>query len=286
MALYGRGEHERGYSSYQSASGQNYSYSDNEGEFTKLSKTVSSNIQKMVQNVAQLQRMAAQIGTPRDSIDLREKLHQTQHYTNQLAKETTSFLKELAHLPQPPSASDQRQRKMQNERLRTEFSDALNNFQTVQRTVAEKERASVSRARAHSGYGVAAFEEEEKKSDDHLVSPGFSQTRQVLQMEEDVDLELIHEREEAIRKLESDIKDVNQIFKELGVLVHEQGEGIDSIEQNVEIAQTQVEEGAVQLTKAREYQSKVRRKKCCLLITVIVLLAVLALVLGLVFGTR
>lgn len=30
----------------------------------------------------------------------------------------------------------------------------------------------------------------------------FSQTRQVLQMEEDVDLELIHEREEAIRKLE------------------------------------------------------------------------------------
>lgn len=33
--------------------------------------------------------------------------HQTQHYTNQLAKETTSFLKELAHLPQPPSASDQ-----------------------------------------------------------------------------------------------------------------------------------------------------------------------------------
>ena len=44
---------------------------------------------------------------------------------------------------------------MQNERLRTEFSDALNNFQTVQRTAAEKERASVSRARAHSGYGVA-----------------------------------------------------------------------------------------------------------------------------------
>lgn len=52
-------------------------------------------------------------------------------------------------------SSFQRQRKMQNERLRTEFSDALNNFQTVQRTVAEKERASVSRARAHSGYGVA-----------------------------------------------------------------------------------------------------------------------------------
>lgn len=277
MALYGRGEHDHGYASYQSASGQNYSYSDNEGEFTKLSKTVSSNIQKMVQNVAQLQRMAALIGTPRDSMDLREKLHQNQHYTNQLAKETTSFLKELAHLPQPPSASDQRQRKMQNERLRTEFSDALNNFQTVQRTVAEKERASVSRARAHSGYGVAAFEEE-KKSDDHLVSPGFSQTRQVLQMEEDVDLELIHEREEAIRKLESDIKDVNQIFKELGVLVHEQREGIDSIEQNVEITQHQLEGAATQLDHARKYQKRARRNLCISAIVVLVIVVILGLI--------
>lgn len=277
MALYGRSDHEHGYSSYQSDS-------DNGGEFIKLSKAVSTNIQKMVQNVAGLQKLVSEIGTPRDSTEKREKLHQTQHYTNQLAKETTSFLKDLAHLPQPSSASDQRQRKMQNERLRTEFSDALNHFQTVQRTAAEKERASVSRARAHSGYGVAHFEQEEKKSDDHLVSPGFSQTRQVLQMEEDVDLELIHEREEAIRKLEGDIKDVNQIFKELGVLVHEQGEGIDSIEANVESAQIQVEAATEQLTIARQYQNKIRKKKCCLLIAVVVLIAIIALALGIVYG--
>lgn len=97
-------------------------------------------------------------------------------------------------------------------------------------------------------------------------------------MEEDVDLELIHEREEAIRKLESDIKDVNQIFKELGVLVHEQGEGIDSIEQNVEIAQTQVEEGAVQLTKAREYQKRARRNLCISALVVLVIVVILGLI--------
>ena len=40
---------------------------------------------------------------------------------------------------------------MQKERLTDEFSNVLKNFQTVQRTAAEKERASVQRARVHSG---------------------------------------------------------------------------------------------------------------------------------------
>ena len=40
---------------------------------------------------------------------------------------------------------------MQRDRLTDEFSTALKNFQTIQRTAAEKERASVARARAQSG---------------------------------------------------------------------------------------------------------------------------------------
>lgn len=30
-----------------------------------------------------------------------------QHYTNQLAKETNTYMKDLAHLPQPATQSDQ-----------------------------------------------------------------------------------------------------------------------------------------------------------------------------------
>lgn len=40
---------------------------------------------------------------------------------------------------------------MQRDRLTDDFSTALKNFQTIQRTAAEKERASVARARAQSG---------------------------------------------------------------------------------------------------------------------------------------
>ncbi len=56
----------------------------------------------------------------------------------------------------------------------------------------------------------------------------------------DTDLALLQEREERIRQLESDILDVNEIFRDLGALVHEQGETIDTIENNVEEAYNQV----------------------------------------------
>ena len=41
---------------------------------------------------------------------------------------------------------------MQKERLMNEFTTALNNFQTAQRKAAEKEKESVARVKAHTGY--------------------------------------------------------------------------------------------------------------------------------------
>jgi predicted kinase len=53
---------------------------------------------------------------------------------------------------------------------------------------------------------------------------------------------------------QSDISDVNQIFKELGAMVHEQGEIIDSIEASVEKTEVFVGEGASQLRQASNFQ--------------------------------
>lgn len=75
----------------------------------------------------------------------------------------------------------------------------------------------------------------------------------MLQIEEEVDIEMLQEREQAIRKIESDIVEVNQIFKDLATMVHEQGEVIDSIEANIETATVQIHEGTNQLIKASDY---------------------------------
>ncbi|XP_009698347.1 PREDICTED: syntaxin-12 [Cariama cristata] len=220
----------------------------------------------------------SQLGTKQDSSKLQENLQQLQHSANCLAKETNEYLKELGSLPLPLSASEQRQQRLQKERLMNDFSMALNNFQAIQRRVSEKEKETVARARAGSRISVSMlwFREEQ------LVSFDSGEDWNQMQSQEDdvaiteQDLELIKERETAIRQLEADILDVNQIFKDLAMMIHDQGDMIDSIEANVESAEVHVERASEQLQRAAYYQKKSRKKICILILG----LAVASIIIG------
>ncbi|XP_007542175.1 syntaxin-12-like [Poecilia formosa] len=172
-------------------------------DFSTLIQTCSSNIQKITQSTAQIKTMVNQLGTKQDTSELQDRLQQIQHYTNQLAKETNRHLKELGSVPLASSPSEQRQQRIQRDRLMNDFSAALNNFQAVQRRAAEKERESIARARAGS-----CLSNEDRFRDEKLVSfdnqedlgPITTQTEEMAITEED--LELIKERETNIRQLE------------------------------------------------------------------------------------
>lgn len=248
-------------------------------DFTSIIQTCSGNIQRITNNTAQIQTLLNQLGTSKDSSKLQQNLEQIQHSTNVLAKETNTYLKDLASVPAPLSPNEQRQQKLQKERLMNDFSAALNRFQAVQRQVSEKEKETVARARAGS-----RLSGDERQKEEQLVSFDNNEDwNQMQDQEEDLgiteqDLELIKERESAIKKLEADILDVNQIFKDLAVMIHDQGEMIDSIEANVESAEVHVERGTEQLQRAAYYQKK-SRKKICILVLV---LAIVAIILGII----
>ncbi|CAB0038725.1 unnamed protein product [Trichogramma brassicae] len=89
---------------------------------------------------------------------------------------------------------------------------------------------------------------------------------------------LILEQEERIKQIEGDILDVNQVMRELGALVHQQADSINSIENNIENAHGHVELGAQELIKASNYQNKFRRKICILLVVAITFVIILILV--------
>ncbi|KFO94731.1 Syntaxin-12, partial [Buceros rhinoceros silvestris] len=233
---------------------------------------------------AQIKNLMSQLGTKQDSSKLQENLQQLQHSANCLAKETNEYLKELGSLPLPLSASEQRQQRLQKERLMNDFSTALNNFQAVQRRVSEKEKETVARARAGSRisveWGSTCTQRKHRTFLPSLCSG--EDWNQMQTQEEDLaiteqDLELIKERETAIRQLEADILDVNQIFKDLAMMIHDQGDMIDSIEANVESAEVHVERASEQLQRAAYYQKKSRKKICILILG----LAVASLIIGL-----
>ncbi|ETE69728.1 Syntaxin-12 [Ophiophagus hannah] len=224
-------------------------------DFSTIIQTCSTNIQRLAQcNVFKITvsdwliLCVLQLGTKQDSTKLQENLQQLQHTANRLAKETNEFLKELGSLPLPLSTSEQRQQKLQKERLMNDFSAALNNFQAVQRRVSEKEKETVARARAGS-----RFSGDERRREEQLVSFDSNEEWDQMQAQEDdvaiteQDLELIKERETAIRQLE-------WMFFFC----------IDSIEANVENAEVHVENANEQLQRAAYYQKKSRKKICIL----------------------
>ncbi|CAG2166796.1 unnamed protein product [Oppiella nova] len=67
-------------------------------------------------------------------------------------------------------------------------------------------------------------------------------------------LESAQQQHEAVRRLESDILDVNKIFQDLAQMVHQQQDLVDHIEANVITAEVEVETGNRELRTAAEYQ--------------------------------
>ncbi|POI29596.1 hypothetical protein CIB84_006654, partial [Bambusicola thoracicus] len=95
-----------------------------------------------------------------DSFQEYDQMQQKQQYTNQLAKETDKYIKEFGSLP---ATSEQRQKKIQKDRLVGEFTTALTNFQRLQRQAAEKEKDFVARVRASSRLSGGAPEDSYKE---------------------------------------------------------------------------------------------------------------------------
>uniref|UniRef100_A0A8C9ES18 Syntaxin N-terminal domain-containing protein n=1 Tax=Pavo cristatus TaxID=9049 RepID=A0A8C9ES18_PAVCR len=127
------------------------SYSAGLVDPNQLAQRITSNIQKITQCCKILFIIRELLGTPQDTHELRQQLQQKQQYTNQLAKETDKYIKEFGSLP---ATSEQRQKKIQKDRLVGEFTTALTNFQRLQRQAAEKEKDFVARVRASSRISV------------------------------------------------------------------------------------------------------------------------------------
>ena len=182
----------------------------------------------------------------------------------------------------------QRQIKIQKERLTNDLVKTLNKFHEVQKHAMQKQRESNERARANMQHGgdqegiklhpmrsnnnIIDFGDDELGSFENNSSagtrsnnafqnfpPGQTQQQQQQQqaqiaMEADVNMVQLREREAALNKLENDIVDVNMIFKDLAVMVHDQGEIIDSIESNVEAVQMRVTSANSHLESAKNNQ--------------------------------
>lgn len=88
--------------------------------------------------------------------------------------------------------------------------------------------------------------------------------------------DVINERDTEIAQITSSIEELSTIFKELAVLVIDQGTVLDRIDYNMEQVMEQTEKGLDQLEKAERTQKSSRGMKCIgILLTFITLMTII-----------
>uniref|UniRef100_A0A183BV13 t-SNARE coiled-coil homology domain-containing protein n=1 Tax=Globodera pallida TaxID=36090 RepID=A0A183BV13_GLOPA len=153
------------------------------------------------------------------------------------------------------------------------FQATRRNIRVLNRLQASKRKAA---AREKTQIRSVTVEDEQLHGRMGVDDP--IQMRQ-LQQQHRMNLDEIRERQQALSALEQDIGDINQIFKDLAHMVHDQGEMVDSIEANIEHASIHVQEAHTNVAQAVHYQTKARQKKLMISAFCFIVFLVLFLVL-------
>ena len=107
----------------------------------------------------------------------------------------------------------------------------MDEFQTVQRSALEKQRASTVAARAAIGDSEIPVTDDDVQLQQQQLQ---EQPQLANQGEVDFQETLIIEREAEIRNIEQSVGELNELFRDVAHIVHEQGGQLDIISDNVE----------------------------------------------------
>ncbi|KAI0075081.1 t-SNARE [Panus rudis PR-1116 ss-1] len=244
--------------------------SPEEGAFLQLQSSLSLQVFKINSNVQGILKLVDQLGTNRDSSQLRKSLHDLTETTRAMAKRGSEDLKKLAALQ-----ATLPRHKTSLQKTSHDFQLSLVAFQRAQQVSAERQRTVVD--------SVKLAVEDEPAPEERPSSPTPSQRQaQVLQtqlspQELAYQESLIHEREAEIREIETGIHELSEIFRDLGTLVQEQGGMLDNIESNISSIAVDTAGAAEELHSAHEYQRKAGRRALCLMLVIVVVIAIVLL---------
>lgn len=76
--------------------------------------------------------------------------------------------------------------------------------------------------------------------------------------------------------LEASVAELHQMFVDFALLTEQQGELLDQIEFQVKAASDYVDEGNKEMVQAIEYQKSIRKRQCCILLIILVVLGIIA----------
>lgn len=229
--------------------------------------------------LASFQRLVNTLGTPKDTFQLRQTLHKSRVRIGELVKDASAKLKLASQtdLHSQVTAS----KKIADAKLAKDFQLVLREFQKAQRLAAERETTYAPLVPKEEVLLYSEQRDEEPTKNSEQTSLLVESKRQeVIQLENEIVFydAIIEEREQGIKEIQQQIGEVNDIFKDLAVLVHEQGVVIDDISSNIESSHARTTEASSQLAKASKTQRSTSSMTCLLLVIFGIILIIVIII--------
>jgi t-SNARE complex subunit (syntaxin) len=76
--------------------------------------------------------------------------------------------------------------------------------------------------------------------------------------------------------LEASVNELHQMFLDFALLTEKQGELLDQIEHQVKEAGDYIDQGNQEMVEAIELQKSIRKKQCCIILIVLIILGIIA----------
>lgn len=255
----------------------------NGGKQQDPTQSIASGIFQINTAVSSFQRLVNTLGTPKDTPELRDKLHKTRLHIGQLVKDTSDKLKQARETDHRAEVSASK--KITDAKLAKDFEAVLKEFQKAQRLSAERETAYtpfVPQAVLPSSYTASETDVSSDRNPEQRALLVESRRQEVLLLDNEIAFNeaIIEERDQGIQEIQQQIGEVNEIFKDLAVLVHEQGAMIDDIGSNIDNSHAATAQAKSQLAKASKTQRSNSSLTCLLLVIFGIVLLIVIIVLA------
>lgn len=160
--------------------------------------------------------------------------------------------------------------------LKHKFCTIMQEYNSIQLEYRDKCRERIRRQLHVIGRDVTDQEMEELL--DQPLGTVFADT--LMSREAQLTMNDVKARHHDIMKLEQSIRDMQELFLNLSVIVEKQQYIVDNIEYNVSTTQDYIARGKEELKTAKKKRNKIRKKTMCLLVGLVVVVAVVIIIIA------
>eukprot|EP01091_Cochliopodium_minus_P002369 TRINITY_DN12230_c0_g1_i1.p1 TRINITY_DN12230_c0_g1~~TRINITY_DN12230_c0_g1_i1.p1 ORF type:complete len:283 (-),score=93.00 TRINITY_DN12230_c0_g1_i1:97-945(-) len=229
---------------------------------------VYNNIQTFSSNVTTLTKTISKIGTNSDSSQVREIIEDLINKTTILAREIKSGIESL-------SRTITKEKKAELMKLTGDFQIWVQKFQDDVKSYGnKKERIPVPQQQYNNQMeSYQPLNDEYNQKDEELF---LQKKQQLVEIENDREFneQIIKERHQGIKEIETKVVELNEMFRDLSIIVDEQGVEIDNIEAHISNAEHYVSQGVEEVASAEKKQRSARTKLCCIALIIVIVIGV------------